>query len=344
MRYSAATTALLVGAATAALEAGGSNIISQISDGQIQAPGPGASTTPVVSPSAGSSAPVVTSPAATSEVPVDQTVYQTIPVTVTSCAPAVKSCPATTSPYVTTTVIPVVSSSLDNSPVGETPQSSSPVETHPAPAGTSPVGEAPQSSSPVETHPAPAGTSPAPDATSALDNSPVGASSSCTCPPPVTLTSVVTVTPSGSPTGGAAVPQGSSLAGSTPGAGVPGAETPAGSTPGADVPGAGVPGAETPAGSSPGAGVPGVDVPGTTGTSPVGDNPAPFPPTVGTGIPAPFASIGTAPTGVATASTGGVNSPIQTGPPIAPFTGAASTLSGSFFAVGLTAIAAIFLV
>ncbi|KAL9016181.1 MAG: hypothetical protein Q9185_006454 [Variospora sp. 1 TL-2023] len=311
MRYSVAATALLVGAATASLQAGyGNDAVTQASDSQVQAPAPSAY-------------------AASPEVAEDKTVYQTIPVTITSCAPSVTSCPAKTSPYVTSTVIPA-SSTLDNSPVGEThpalpPAEAethpvSPVETHPAPpAETHPV-------SPAETHPAPpADTTAAPEETSNLINSPVGDSSSCTCPPPVTVTATVTLSPSGAPTD---VPSATADSPVVPNSDAPGPEAPAGTIP-AVTDNSPV----SPDSVASGAEVSPEELPSAVDNSPLDDTSA----VTGTGVAAP---TGTAPVGTAT---GGVNPPAPTGSPIIPFEGAASTLSGSFVAVGLTAIAAIFL-
>ncbi|KAL8968667.1 MAG: hypothetical protein Q9197_004754 [Variospora fuerteventurae] len=311
MRYSVAATALLVGAATASLQAGVSNgVVSQASDGQVQAPGPSAY-------------------AASSEVAEEHIVYQTIPVTITSCAPSVTSCPAKTSPYVTSTVIPA-SSTLDNSPVGEThpalpPAEAethpvSPAETHPAPpAETHPA-------PPAETYPAPpADTTAAPEETSNVINSPVGDSSSCTCPPPVTVTATITLSPSGAPTG---FPSATGDSPVGPANGAPGVEAPVETAP-EDTDNSPV----GPGSVASGAEVSAEELPSAVDNSPLDDASA----VTGAGVAAP---TGTAPVGTAT---GVVIPPTPTGPPITPFEGAASTLSGSFVAVGLTAIAAMFL-
>ncbi|KAL8745736.1 MAG: hypothetical protein Q9184_007836, partial [Pyrenodesmia sp. 2 TL-2023] len=331
MRFSVAATAVLAGAANASLEAGGQ--VSQIPDGQVQAPGPdspAASLPPVITTSAPAASPETTAEG-------DSTIYQTVEVTITSCGPSTKSCPATTSPYVTTSVIAVPSGNPALVPTtpAEVP-TSAPVEVpSSAPAvpvsstlGSSPVDQTSEHAAP------PAGTTPAPEVpSSTLGSSPVGASSICECPAPVTecpapvtIYSTVTVSPSGVPTGAAP----GSPVGSTPGApgspevsapGVPGS-SPVGSTPGApgspEVSAPGAPGS-SPVGSIPGAPgsspvgstpvAPGVSspssaapiaVPGAPGNSPVGATPAaPFP-VEGTGVPGP---VGAAPIG--TASTGG---------------------------------------
>ncbi|KAL8768796.1 MAG: hypothetical protein Q9209_005085 [Squamulea sp. 1 TL-2023] len=324
MRYSVVATAVLVGAASASLEGG---VVSQIPDGQVQAP-TSASVAPVVSSTAES--PVEETSAQ------DETIYQTQTFTVTSCAPTVTYCPATTSPYVTTSVVPIVS----NTAVPET---------HPAPATT----PAPSNIPAVpETHPAPTSSVP-----SNSNNSPVGetsavpespslitpnpeiplASNTCpptTCPSAVTSYITVTVAPSGIPT-----------------------------TPGSEVPGSGVPGV----GSS------GVPIPSNVDNSPVSPGSpsdvlipsnvgnSPVSPGSPSGVPipsnvdnSPVSPPFTIPTGagippttpnvpIGTGSTGVVSPQQPTGSPIVGFTGAASTVSGSFVAAGIAAIAAIFL-
>ncbi|KAL8966219.1 MAG: hypothetical protein Q9183_003469, partial [Haloplaca sp. 2 TL-2023] len=99
MRYSVAAAAILIGAASAnPAMAGGA--VSQIPDGQVQAPAADATAAPV------QPAPPVAehdnSPAGE-----DSVIYETVVATITSCAPAVVDCPATTKPIITTSVIPV---------------------------------------------------------------------------------------------------------------------------------------------------------------------------------------------------------------------------------------------
>lgn len=346
MRYTVVASAVLIGAASASLEGG---VVSQIPDGQVQAP-----TGPVEHPVISST---VEQPVEESTSVADETIYQTQTYTVTSCAPTVTYCPATTAPYVTTSVVPIVS----GIPVV-------PVETHPVPTSdNSPVQEtqpsqpAPTSdNSPVqETNPAPQESSPVPTS----DNSPVQetpiAGSVCpptTCPPAVTSYVTVTVAPSGVPTSGP-VPGTEAPGAGSPGAGVPGSEAPGApgaGVPGVEAPGVGVPGSEAPGAGvpgsqAPGAGVPGVEAPGAPGAGAPGSEGAAIPSVVDNSpVQPPFATgpaVVPGASGVAagTASTGGVF-PGPTGAPITPFTGAASTFSGSFVAAGLAAMAAIFFV
>ncbi|KAL9034794.1 MAG: hypothetical protein Q9180_005208 [Flavoplaca navasiana] len=349
MRYSVVASAVLIGAASASLEGG---VVSQIPDGQVQAP-----TGPVEHPVISSVEQPVEEPSSVA----DETIYQTQTFTVTSCAPTVTVCPATTAPYVTTSVVPIVSGTpvvpvethpaptSDNSPVQETHPAPVPEENQPSqPAPTS-------DNSPVqETGPAPQEGSPAPTS----DNSPVQETpidggvcppTTCptTCPPAVTSYVTVTVAPSGVPTSGP-VP-----GSEAPNAGVPGSEAPAvvpeesGSNNPSQSPVDG--GAEVPAV------VPGESASNNPGQSPVDGGAGVIPGSEGAAIPSvvdnspvspPFATgpaVVPGATGVAagTASTGGVF-PGPTGAPITPFTGAASTFSGSFVAAGLAAMAAIF--
>ncbi|KAL8813255.1 MAG: hypothetical protein Q9200_000382, partial [Gallowayella weberi] len=183
MHYSVVATAVLVGAASAAMEGG---VVSQIPDGQVQAP-TSLTGKPVISSTAES--PVTQTSSAA--VPPEQTVYQTQTFTVTSCPPTVTVCPATTAPYVTTSVVPYVSGTPVNPVVPVVPvtnpavpaTTSTPV-TLPAVPATTPAAS-PSSSgnnSPVgETHPAPQPslTTPNPEIplASGTPNSPVGASS-----------------------------------------------------------------------------------------------------------------------------------------------------------------------
>ncbi|KAI4270712.1 MAG: hypothetical protein LQ337_006511 [Flavoplaca oasis] len=332
MRYSAVASAVLIGAASASLEGG---VVSQLPDGQVQAP-----TGPVENPVISSP---VEQPAEEPTSVVDETIYQTQTFTVTSCAPTVTVCPATTAPYVTTSVVPFVSGT--------------PVETHPAPTSiNSPVEETNQAPIPEETQPAPTSdNSPIQETPIASGVCPPSTCPASTCPPAVTSYVTVTVAPSGVPTSGPVPGFEAPNAGDNNGAGIPGdsgvnnpSESPVegeSNIPtqgGSNVPsegpvedGSNIPGqspVEGGAGVIPGS--EGVAIPSTVDNSPVQ-------PPFATGPAVVPGASGIAPIG--TASTGGVF-PGPTGAPITPFTGAASTFSGSFVAAGLAALAAIFFV
>ena len=305
MRYSVVASAVLIGAASASLEGG---VVSQLPDGQVQAP-----TGPVEHPVISSS---VEQPVEESTSVADETIYQTQTFTVTSCAPTVTYCPATTAPYVTTSVVPIVS----GTPVV-------PVETHPAPTSdNSPIQET--QSIPQETPSAPTSedspiqeTPSTPAVTS--DNSPIQETPSAnpvcpptTCPPAVTSYVTVTVAPSGVPTSGP-VPGTEAPAvnpGNNNGAGIPGdsgvnnpSESPVEG--GSNIPSEGpieggsnvpVEGGSNNPGQSPVEGGAGV-IPGSEGVAiPSNVDNSPFQPPFATG---PLQPSGVAPIG--TASTGG---------------------------------------
>ncbi|KAL8867800.1 MAG: hypothetical protein Q9174_005427 [Haloplaca sp. 1 TL-2023] len=153
-------------------------------------------------------------------------VYETVIATVTSCESTVKDCPATTAPYVTTSVVPVhptsssaaVSSGSDEHP-SSAQESSSTLDA--APSSSHPVDDTSSSyeAMPTSSHPAAGnGTASTTPVSSGFDNSPTGASqsviyetviatvTSCEstvkdCPAttaPYVVTSVVTVVPTSS--------------------------------------------------------------------------------------------------------------------------------------------------
>lgn len=178
MRYTLAAAAI-VGAVVATPNYGYAPV-SQIGDGQLQAPTGTPATT---------AAPYVP---ATSEAATESTVYSTEVKTITSCHPTVKSCPAE-STVVSTTSYPVVYTQPTTTPVATSEESSStPVYVASSESSTPVVSAStPVETSPVETAPVvttPVGTSPP-------ETTPVAVSSEC--PPPSTVYSTVTVTPSG---------------------------------------------------------------------------------------------------------------------------------------------------